>query len=194
MKYISEKITDYIVKSGAISEESYAIYQYGFQIGIEMLSSFLACFVISIYLHMISEFIVSTIVFMLLRTYAGGIHLNRFLNCFICSICVQTIILLINAQYTFACFISWFIICSGSLFLVKVAPVESISRELDQDEKKNCKRSTIKVLIGIIIFSAVCTFYRINNILSLIALTILVVLISQYMGIAKYKMEKKRRR
>ena len=32
MKYLSEKITDYVIKTGAASEESYAIYQYGFQI------------------------------------------------------------------------------------------------------------------------------------------------------------------
>ena len=44
MKYLSEKITDYVIKTGAASEESYAIYQYGFQIGLEMVSCFLTCF------------------------------------------------------------------------------------------------------------------------------------------------------
>lgn len=44
MKYFSEKLTSYIVKSGAVPEESYEIYQYGFQIGLEMLSCLLACF------------------------------------------------------------------------------------------------------------------------------------------------------
>ena len=75
MKYLSEKITDYIIKAGAISKESYAIYQYGFQIGLEMLSCFLICFGISIYLHMIPQFFSGLLVyFMLLRTYAGGLH------------------------------------------------------------------------------------------------------------------------
>ena len=36
MKYLAEKITNYIVKSGVISEKLYAAYQYGFQIGLEM--------------------------------------------------------------------------------------------------------------------------------------------------------------
>ena len=53
MKYLSEKITDYVIKTGAASEESYAIYQYGFQIGLEMVSCFLTCFCIAIWLHMI---------------------------------------------------------------------------------------------------------------------------------------------
>lgn len=53
MKYFSEKLTGYIVKSGVVPEESYAIYQYGFQIGLEMLSCLLVCFGIAVYLHMI---------------------------------------------------------------------------------------------------------------------------------------------
>ena len=56
MKQLSERITDYIVKSGAISEESYAIYQYGFQIGLEMGSCFLVSLGIALYLHMIPQF------------------------------------------------------------------------------------------------------------------------------------------
>ena len=81
MKCLSEKLTDYIIKTGVVSEESYAIYQYGFQIGIEMLSCFLVCFGIAIYLHMIPEFLVFTGSFMLLRTYTGGLHLNSFTRC-----------------------------------------------------------------------------------------------------------------
>ena len=113
MKYLSEKITDYVIKTGAASEESYAIYQYGFQIGLEMVSCFLTCFCIAIWLHMIPEFVVFTIVFMLLRTYAGGLHLNRFGACFLCSVSVQTLILVINSKFTFPVICSWICIVVG---------------------------------------------------------------------------------
>jgi hypothetical protein len=43
MKRLSEKITDYILRSGAIQKESYALYQYGFQIGLEMISCLFVC-------------------------------------------------------------------------------------------------------------------------------------------------------
>lgn len=194
MRYLSGKITDYIIKMGVISDELYEVYQYGFQIGMEMFSCFAVCLVIAIYLHTILEFAVFTMIFMLLRTYAGGIHMNSFSGCFICSVTVQTIILIINRQYTLACPVSWLIIFCGALLILRVAPVENINRELDLDEKKHCKEVTIKVLIGIIFFSAGCTFSRISNMVSLIALTILLVLVSQYLGIAKYKYEKNKRR
>ena len=190
MSYLSGKITDYIIKMGVISDELYEVYQYGFQIGMEMFSCFAVCLAIAIYLHTILEFAVFTMIFMLLRTYAGGIHMNSFSGCFICSVTVQTIILIINRQYTLTCPVSWLIIFCGALLILKVAPVENINRELDLDERKHCKEVTIKVLIGIIFFSAGCTFSRISNMVSLIALTILLVLVSQYLGIAKYKYEK----
>ena len=60
MKQLSEKITEYVIKTGAVSSESYDIYQYGFQIGLEMLCCFVTCFGIAIYMHMIPEFVVFT--------------------------------------------------------------------------------------------------------------------------------------
>lgn len=191
MKYLSEKITDYIVKTGAVSEESYAIYQYGFQIGLEMISCFLVCFGIAICLHMIPQFFVFTGIFMLLRTYAGGLHLNSYLGCFMCSVITQTIILLITTRYTIILPIAWAIIWSSVVLILINAPVETKNRELDEDEKRHCKKITAKILIGVIIFSSGCTVTNLNSIVSLISLTVLLVLISQYIGIVKYYIEKK---
>ena len=191
MKYLSEKITDYILKIGVVSEESYAIYQYGFQIGLEMISCFLTCFVISIYLHMIPEFLLFTGIFILLRTYAGGLHLNNYFGCFICSTIIQTIVLLINDRYTITLGISWGIICSSAILISVNATVEKKNRELDEDEKRHCKKITMRLLIGVIILSSGCTAANLNRIVSLISLTVLLVLISQYIGIVKYSIEKK---
>lgn len=194
MKFLSGKITDYVVKSGAISKESYAVYQYGFQIGLEMLSCFLVSLFIAIYLHMIPQFIVFTVVFMLLRTFAGGMHMNHYLGCFICSILVQTTVMLVNEYFTLKCPISWIFILVGSILIYRAAPVENINRELDPKEAKHCKIVTGKILACIALVSMVYTFLNKNNIVSLIALTILVVFLSQYIGIIMLKSERKRRR
>ena len=194
MERLSEKLTDYIIKTGVVSEESYAIYKYGFQIGIEMLSCFLVCLGIAIYLRMIPEFLVFTGSFMLLRTYAGGLHLNSFTRCFICSVFVQTLVLLISKQCTILLPIAWVIIFCGSILIWENAPVETVNRELDTDEKAHCKKVTVKVLSGIMAFALACMLCGMDNMVSLIAVTILVVLISQYIGMEKYKIEKNRRK
>lgn len=194
MKQLSERITDYIVKSGAISEESYAIYQYGFQIGLEMGSCFLVSLGIALYLHMIPQFFVFTGIFMLLRTYAGGLHLNSYLGCFICSTAVQTITLLINSQYAIVFPVAWRIILISTALILKNAPVENINRELDAEEKKHCKEVTMKILAGVLIFSIGCTVAGLDSIVSLISMTMLIVSISQYIGMIKYNIEKKGRK
>ena len=68
--------------------------------------------------------------------------------------------------------------------------MESISRELESDEKKHCKKVTMKILIGIFIFAGCCTIVGADDIVSLVALTVLIILFSQYAGVAKYKIEK----
>ncbi|MCI8748075.1 MAG: accessory gene regulator B family protein [Lachnospiraceae bacterium] len=190
MKRLSEKLTGYVINTGTISAESYAVYQYGFQIGLEMLCCFVVCLGIAVYLHMVPEFAVFTVIFMLLRTYAGGVHLNSFQACFICSVVVQTLTLLINSKHKFAITNAWLIMLVGAILILKAAPVESISRELESDEKKHCKKVTMKILIGIFIFAGCCTIVGADDIVSLVALTVLIILFSQYAGVAKYKIEK----
>ena len=191
MRRLSEKLTGYVIKAGAVSEELYAVYQYGFQIGLEMLCCFVVCLSIAIYLHMIPEFIVFTGIFMLLRTYAGGVHLNSFGGCFTCSVALQTVSLFIGNKYKFSVGSAWSIILISAVLIWKFAPVESIGRELDRDEMEHCKKVTLKIIIGILSFAGVCTFVSNSEIVSLIALTVMVVFVSQCIGIIKYKVEKR---
>ena len=189
MKQLSEKITKYIIKTGAVSPELYVVYQYGFQIGLEMLCCFATCFGIAIYMHMIPEFVVFTGIFILLRTYAGGVHLNSFGACYICSVAVQTLVMYFNNKYKFTVSIAWVLILMSAILILKAAPVESINRELDNTEKEHCQKVTMKILMGVIAFAICCTVGLIQDMLSLIALTSFIILISQYVGILKYKIE-----
>lgn len=191
MKWLSEKITEYVVETGVVSKELYAVYQYGFQIGLEMLSCFSVCLLIAIYLQIIPEFLIITGIFILLRTYAGGVHLDSFGACFICSVIVQTATLLIGIKYPMPIKCAWFIIALNTILIYKFSPVESISRELDKEEKKHCKKVTLKIIIGILIIAGFCTIRSIYKITSLIAITMAIVLLSQCLGIIKFKLSKK---
>jgi len=177
MKYFSEKLTSYIVKSGAVPEESYEIYQYGFQIGLEMLSCLLACFGIAVYLHMIPEFAVVTGIFMMLRSFVGGVHLNSFDACFMCSVTVQTLVLVVNRLYTQPLNLAWGIIVLSSVLIWNMAPVQ--------------RKVAVKIIVGIYVFAGICTLTGMNAIVSLVAVTMAAVLISQYIGVVKYKIEKR---
>ena len=71
-----------------------------------------------------------------------------------------------------------------------LAPVENINRELDQNEKEHCKKVTEKTISGILIFAIFCTLSRFLEMVSLVAITVLLFLISQFIGVLKFKIEK----
>ena len=190
MKRLSEKLTAYVINAGAVSEELYAVYQYGFQIGLEMLCCFVFCLGIAVYLRMIPQFIVFTGIFMLLRTYAGGVHLNSFGACFFCSVAIQTVALLVNSRFRFSVWSAWIIILVMLCLIWKFAPVDSISRKLDNEEKTHCRKVTMKIIVGILIFTGCCASCGMNEMVSLVALTVLIVFISQCIGMVKYSVEK----
>ena len=156
-----------------------------------MLSCLLTCFGIAVYLHMIPEFAVVTGIFMMLRSFVGGVHLNSFSACFMCSVTVQTLVLVVNRLYTQPLNAAWGIIVLSSILIWNMAPVQSINRELDADEKRHCRKVAVKIIAGIYVFAGICTLTGMKAIVSLVAVTMAVVLISQYIGVVKYKIEKR---
>lgn len=191
MKKLSERITVYVIRNGVVPEESYAIYQYGFQAGIEMLSCFLVSLGIAVYLHMILEFFVITGIFILLRTYAGGVHLNSFVGCLLCSVMVQTLVLVVHDMYVFPISISSIILLINGIAIWSMSPVECINRELDVEEKKHCKRVVMRFIFGIWLFASVITVVGMEEIVSLMAVTKMTIFVSQCIGSIKYRIEKK---
>lgn len=88
---------------------------------------------------------------------------------------MQLAILLLNDKYQFSMNISWFIILISSVLIWRFAPVESINRELDREEKVHCKRVTLKVMIALLLLTGYF---------------VAIVFISQCIGIIKYRAEK----
>ncbi len=158
-----------------------------------MLTCLAVCSGIAVYLHMIPEFIALTVFFMLLRSFAGGVHLNSFWKCFICSVMVQTSILVLNDLFAFSLRNAWGIIIVSSVLILWISPVQNINRELDDDEKAYGKKMVVKIVIVLFAFAGGCSLIHINGMVSLMAFTVLTVLVSQYVGIVKYKIEKNMR-
>lgn len=63
--------------------------------------------------------------------------------------------------------------------------VENANRELDNEEKAHCKKVIIRVITGILILAVCCTLVNYKEIVSLIALTILIVFISRCIEILR---------
>ena len=121
----------------------------------------------------------------------GGISLYHLIQVMTASVTVQTLVLVVNRLYTQPLNLAWGIIVLSSVLIWNMAPVQSINRELDADEKKHCRKVAVKIIVGIYVFAGICTLTGMKAIVSLVAVTMAVVLISQYIGAVKYKIEKR---
>ena len=98
MEKIAKKLTDYYMRKGLINEKDTAIYQFGWQVSIEILISIIESIGIALYLKMFPEMIFLSGIFIPLRTWAGGVHLDRYWKCFVCSVMVL-VVGLVSSKY-----------------------------------------------------------------------------------------------
>ena len=121
---------------GAIRKESYDIYCFGFQTAMEMVSCIVVSLFIALKMHMVLEYAIFLGIFILVRSYAGGLHLDSFWACFFCSCVVQSGVLLAAKNYQLSKIASLIIILSMVLMIKIIKPVEHANRPLEANAKK----------------------------------------------------------
>lgn len=187
MEKLAGVLTNYVLKKDAISKKQYEIYKYGFQTGLEVLICMVVSFIIAMQLHMVLEYMFFSAVFILLRSYAGGLHLDGFLACFCCSCLVQTGILVLAKYFQFAKIAALSIIMSMIILIVLIGPVNNINRPLDEKEQNHFRKVLKYVLVGIVLITVVLSVIGLDYYLSLMAITIIVNMVSMLIGKWKYK-------
>lgn len=192
MEFAARKIAAYIERNKECSVDERVIYEYGIQIGLEMLTCVFVALGISAILDMLPQGITFLGIFILLRSYAGGVHLQNFFSCFFCSAFVQTGILLFARYIQLSLKISWGMMILGIVLLLCISPVDHINRILTKNEKKYCRRKLILIVLGIMVISGILSITGNRHFLSLISDTVTVVSISAAIGKIKFYMDQKR--
>ncbi|MEY8236973.1 accessory gene regulator B family protein [Lachnospiraceae bacterium 66-29] len=165
-------LTEHLIRKNVITEEKRCIYEFGFQIGMEVCLNTVISILIAIACGMVVEAIVFFWVFIALRSYAGGLHLRTYLSCLLCS-CLSLFILLSIVKYFYIGALYSLAIECISLFLIRIlAPVQDINRKMEREEivkfgkKLDC--SIIKILFLSILF-CILKFYRLLQVVSVTA-------------------------
>lgn len=185
MKRIAEVLTDYVIQKGMIKEEDRELYEYGFIMTIEVGLFVLSCLFVSLYLHMLIEGILFFLIFAPLRSYAGGLHLDKFRSCFILSCLTFSGILLI-VRYIHIPMLFSFI----ALFILEAAvyalyPVENINREVDSEENRFFKKK-LKIFLAVdLLLAVICAVLKKECYVFLISVTFFMTVITMILG--KYK-------
>lgn len=187
MERISHFLTDYLVQKGAIVSEKSSIYQYGLQIGLEVSINTFISILIAVLCHMECETIVFFGVFMVLRSYAGGLHLKTYISCLICS-CMSLLGLLLIVKYVeINNLLSMGLVCI-SLFLIKIlSPVQDVNRTLSVDELIKFSKKLNFSIIGIFFISIIFYFMQLKKMLLMVSVTTIFMVVILVLGKINYK-------
>lgn len=140
MYTIAEKLTDYVIQNGNIKDEERSIYVYGFQVALEQTVCYVICFLGAIFLKAIPEGIIFFIVFVPLRSYAGGLHLNRYWSCLLLSCITFFSIITLSKYLWFPAYLEMICLIFLEIVILKLYPVENINRNVDIYENAQFKK------------------------------------------------------
>ncbi len=85
MEKLASMLAEYMSRHNEGSAFSYDVYRYSFLLLLEMTAGGITGIIIAMYMGIPIEAIIFIGVFFLLRSYAGGLHLETFLKCYFAS-------------------------------------------------------------------------------------------------------------
>ena len=95
MNNISNKLVDLFIKNSIIEEKDREIYHYGIAQGFIMILNFITVIIIGLIFKMLLESLLLIIIYIPIRIYGGGYHCRPPKGCYIFSIIMQIVILLL---------------------------------------------------------------------------------------------------
>lgn len=184
---ISSFITDTLIEGKVIKSEEKNLYIYCFGTIIEMSANLLATLIIGALLHRFIETLIFMLVFIPLRSFAGGYHCEKAESCFILSISVYSTVML-SYKYLYGIAAYWiYAICLADLIAVFIlSPVLSPNKPLS--EKVKNKNRLISILIAAFYIAVALVMLYCKNLYAFVVLeSVTASVFSMTAGHLKYK-------
>lgn len=186
MKHLAIVLTDYIIGKSVIEESERDVYEYGFQFAFETILCFIISILIAILLRMIPEGILFLILFIPLRSYAGGMHLERYIFCLLLSCLTYLGVLLINKYIDIPIFISVIGVIALTAATWFLYPAKHVNREIDETEEAYFKKRLKFLLLTDTLLCFIMLLLRYDKLISLMFFVFLLVVITMIIGKIKY--------
>lgn len=186
MERIAKRLTAYIIGKGIVAESEEKIYLYGFQMGLELISNLIASILIAMKMDMLPQAAIFFIVFIPIRSYAGGFHFEKYLHCFILSVVTYVGVLELSQILTIAGEIH---IVADVVLLILVRylfPVQNVRRMIDKDEKQYFSKKLQQILVADFVLIVVLLVLKKEDLLAVVSLTLVLIVVSMIAGKIKY--------
>lgn len=185
MTKIAKVLADYVLYKGVINKDEYNLYEYGFQIALEMGLSLVISGIIAGMLHMVPEGILFFIIFIPLRSYAGGLHLKYYFHCLILSCLTFSAVMLVVRYVRLSTLFLFITLLTMEIAIYHMYPVENVNRSVDEEEDCFFRHRLIKFLILDMGIFLCCMLFKKDSYMMDIVITFFMVTITMFFG--KYK-------
>lgn len=183
VKILSEKIAARLLRNEVIEAADYEIYEYGIEQILSNIIDVITIIIIGVVIGNVQYGITFLIAFMALREYAGGYHASTPLRCYLLTVTVITIVLLIM-KYIEVCYNAGLIMLTVSgLIIILLSPVESVNKPLDRIERTVYRRKALIIWCVETLIAVICTVFHLGDIATCIIMAQVVLGISQITGL-----------
>lgn len=154
--YLSECVTDFLLRQEIIKNEEKDIYVYGTELIISSIINLFICLIISILFKDFINSLIFFISFSSLRRFTGGFHSKSFLRCNIIFAIIVVTTLLLNTYSGYIIdyvIVNVILIIFSLLSIVLFSPVYNDNKKLSEYERKlYLIKSVVVYLIHILVY------------------------------------------
>lgn len=185
---IAADITDQLLSRAVIKVEDKEIYQYGFKQLLAFLANIISTLLIAVLFGKIAECLFFFLTYIILRSFAGGVHAKTMFRCYVFSNLLTVVALLVISNVRLGGPECVIILGISSVIIYKLAPVETATKPLDLLERRVYRRNTLTVLGIDIIIIWLCGLFRLKIIMECMLIALLFVSIVLVLGAIKNKL------
>lgn len=164
--WIADRITQMLVTSSLIEEGDRELYSYGFFMLIGRIYFFTVTVVTGLLMDIPFESALFYVVFMVLRTYAGGVHAKTEIACSVLTtlamissvLGIKQLELLDNSLFPLL------MLGTGSLCILLFSPMDTNEKPLDEQEQGKYKAICVVIVLMCIIVALISQLFSIHRI------------------------------
>lgn len=172
--WIADRMTQMLVTSSLIEEGDRELYSYGFFMLISRIYFFLVTVVTGLLMDIPFESALFYVVFMVLRTYAGGVHAKTEIACSVLTTLalIASVIGIKQLESLGNGPISLLMLGAGSLCVLLFSPLDTKEKPLDEQEKRKYRAICVAIVLLCIMAAVIAQLLSIHGILCTIVCSI----------------------
>lgn len=187
-KYLA-RFTQKMIHAGTIEKEDEAIYIFGLHQGIMLLLNLLTTLMIGLIFGMVWESLFLLLVYIPIRSYAGGYHARTELQCYILSVVMIVSMLWIVKSFSGEILLNFIMFVIGVVSILFLAPLGDKNKPLD-DMEQIVYRKRARILLSIeSLFFGIFLFFSWNIVAMCISVSLFGLACLLFIAALKMKLE-----